>query len=365
MSGVRQFFLTLALAVGSSAFAQTTPAPTTPAPATPAPTAPAPATVTPAPATATPAAAAPAVKADPATPVATVGKETVTLGEFESYFRQLAGRTVNAQGVPLTDDLLVTFSQYRPQLLDQYARQRAVLQLAATGGFKADAAKIDQDFADAKGGFASDAEFQDALSASGFADPAAFRASLEDGAAYGAYLDSLKGRFTFGDAVVAGYYQLHKATFTQAAQACAKHILVPTQAEAQDIVKTLAGGGVFADLAKASSKDPGSAAQGGDLGCLGAGETVGPFDKAAFTGPLTAPQIVQTEFGWHVLVVSSRTAAGLQPLAEVQAKIRDQLSGEAAQKYLDAQVKKVKVVTMPEVVTVVADPAAAPTPASK
>ena len=323
MSGVRQFFLTLALAVGSSAFAQTTPAPTTPAPATPAPTAPAPATVTPAPATATPAAAAPAVKADPATPVATVGKETVTLGEFESYFRQLAGRTVNAQGVPLTDDLLVTFSQYRPQLLDQYARQRAVLQLAATGGFKADAAKIDQDFADAKGGFASDAEFQDALSASGFADPAAFRASLEDGAAYGAYLDSLKGRFTFGDAVVAGYYQLHKATFTQAAQACAKHILVPTQAEAQDIVKTLAAGGVFADLAKASSKDPGSAAQGGDLGCLGAGETVGPFDKAAFTGPLTAPQIVQTEFGWQECVQAATVPMligvgyALQELAEL------------------------------------------------
>ena len=361
VNGVKQFFLTLALAVGSSAFAQTTPAPVTPAPTAPATTAPAtPAPVTPAPATATPAAAAPAVKADPATPVATVGKETVTLGEFESYFRQLAGRTVNAQGVPLTDDLLVTFSQYRPQLLDQYARQRAVLQLAATGGFKADAAKIDQDFADAKSGFASDAEFQDALAASGFADAAAFRASLEEGAAYGAYLDSLKGRFTFGDAVVAGYYQLHKATFAQAAQACAKHILVPTQAEAQDIVKKLAAGGVFADLAKASSKDPGSAAQGGDLGCLGAGETVAPFDKAAFTGPLTTPQIVQTEFGWHVLVVTSRNAAGLQPLADVQAKIRDQLSGEAAQKYLDAQIKKVKVVTMPEVVTVAADPAAAP-----
>ncbi len=291
-----------------------------------------------------------------------MGSQTITLAQFEGYFRQLAGRTVNAQGVPLTDDLLLNFNQYRPQLLEQFARQQAVLQLARNAGIKPDSVQIDKDYAEAKSGFTTDAEFQDALAASGYADPAAFRTSLEDSSAYGAYLSSLKAKFKFGDAVVANFYQSNKASFTQEAQACAKHILVPTEAEAQDIVKKLGSGGVFADLAKASSKDPGSAAQGGDLGCLKAGETVAPFDKAAFTGPLNTPQVVQTEFGWHVLLVSSRNAAGVQPLADVQAKIRDQLGSEAAQKYLTTQIAKIKVSTVPAAVTVAP---AAPAPAGK
>jgi peptidyl-prolyl cis-trans isomerase C len=356
---VRNIFLTLALTLGGAALAQTATPAATPAPVTPTQTTPASTT---APATAGPAKATPVTPADPSTPVAMVGTQTVTLGQFESYFRQLAARTVNAQGVPLTDDLLVSFGQYRPQLLEQFARQEAVLQLARAAGLKPDAATIDKDYAEAKSGFTTDAEFQDALTSSGFTDPAAFRASLEDSALYGAYLDSIKTKFKFGDAIVASYYQINKSTFTQEAQACAKHILVPTQAEAQDIVKKLAGGAAFADLAKASSKDPGSAAQGGDLGCLAPGDTVPAFDKAAFTGPLNTPQIVQTEFGWHVLVVTSRNAAGVQPLADVQAKIRDQLAGEAAQKYLNTQIAKIKVTTMPAVVTVAPAPASA-TPA--
>lgn len=378
MGSVRKFFLTLALTLGSAALAQSaTPAPVTP-PKTPptqtlpvqtapttAPVAPAPVTPAPASAPVTPAPTTPAAApADPSTPVATVGTQTVTLGQFEAYFRQVAARTVNAQGVPLTDDLLATFAQYRPQLLEQFVRQQAVLQLARAAGLKPDAATIDKDYAEAKTGFTTDAEFQDALTASGYTNAATFRTSLEDGAVYSAYLDSVKTKFKFGDAVVASFYQINKASFSQDAQACVKHILVPTQAEAQDIVKKLGSGGVFADLAKASSKDPGSTAQGGDLGCLAPGDTVAAFDKAAFTGPLNTPQVVQTEFGWHVLVVTKRNAAGVQPLADVQAKIRDQLAGEAAQKYLTTQIAKIKVVTMPAVVTVAPAAPAAAAPAT-
>ena len=63
-----------------------------------------------------------------------------------------------------------------------------------------------------------------------------------------------------------------------------------------------------------------------------------------------------------MLVVSSRNAAGVQPLADVQAKIRDQLGSEAAQKYLTTQIAKIKVTTLPAVVTV-APAAATPAPA--
>ena len=67
----------------------------------------------------------------------------------------------------------------------------------------------------------------------------------------------------------------------------------------------------FAALAKDKSQDPGSAAEGGDLGCISPGETVEPFDRTSFAAPLNQPQLVQSEYGWHVLVTTRRTDAGV------------------------------------------------------
>lgn len=351
---MKQLILTLTLLAGSAAFAQTAPAPSTPpAPTTPAPAAPA-APATPAPATATPAPAA-----DPSAVVATVGGSDFTLGQFEAYYRQTVARTVNAQGIPLSDDVLPYFGQYRGQILDSYARQQAILQLAAKGGYTAAAADVDKAIKDAQAGFTTPAELTDALAGSGFTSLDEYRATLERELAVRAYTDAIKKRFTFGDAVVAAYYSTNKASFNREGEACVKHILVATQPEAQAIVAQLASGGDFAAIAKEKSKDPGSAAQGGDLGCLAPGDTVPAFDKASFQGALNTPQTVQTEYGWHVLIVTKRTAAGLAPLSEVQATIRDQLGDDAAQKYLDAQLKRVTLSTKPELVKV-DPPATAP-----
>ncbi len=86
---------------------------------------------------------------------------------------------------------------------------------------------------------------------------------------------------------------------------CAKHILVGTMAQADYVVAQLAGGADFATLADQVSDDAGP---GGDLGCRKAGEYVGEFADATLVAPLNevfGP--VETEFGFHVLVVSERT----------------------------------------------------------
>ena len=116
--------------------------------------------------------------------------------------------------------------------------------------------------------------------------------------------------------------------------------------------ETIAGGADFAALAKSKSMDPGSAAQGGDLGCFEPGQMVESFDRASFTGPLNQAQVVQSEFGWHVLRVNKRSEGGLLPLAEATPLIREELSSAAAQKYVDAQIAKVKVESFPELVQV-------------
>ncbi|WP_343760463.1 peptidylprolyl isomerase [Deinococcus depolymerans] len=335
---MKQLLLTAALLSGVAfqmAGAQTAPA--TPAPTAPTPTAPAP--------------TVPAAAQDPSTPVGRVGRETLTLGEFDRAFRLAAARVVNAQGVPFEESYLSEFVAARPGFLKQFLRDRAVYQLARAGN-KADAAALDQQLADARSDFESDGEFRNALNATGYADAADLRRELERQSVVGAYLQGIQKRFTFGDALVAGYYNLHRADFMQDAQACVKHILVPTQAEAQALTKELAGGADFAKLAGQKSQDPGSAAQGGDLGCFGPGEMVETFDRASFSGPVGKVQTVQSQFGWHVLTVTKRTEAGTLPLADAAPLIRDQLSKDAAQKYLDAQIARLNTESFPAVVTV-------------
>lgn len=357
---MRQFLLTLAL-LGGVASAQTAPAPTpTPAPAPTAPASPTPAA--PAPASPAPAAAPATPAADPATLVGQVGAEKVTLGEFERAFRLAAARVVNSQGVPFEDSFLAEFASARPEFLKQFLRDRAIYQLARVNN-AVDSAELDKQLEAARADFKTDEEFQDALNGTGYADGADLRSELERQAVVGKFLAGIQGRFKFGDALVASYYSLNRPKFTREAEACVKHILVPQQADAQAIVKQLDGGADFAKLAAEKSQDPGSGPQGGDLGCFGKGQMVESFDKASFTGPLNKVQTVQSQFGWHVLLVSKRTDAGTAPLTEAAPLIREQLGREAAQKYLNTQIAKLNTQSFPETVTVA--PAAAPAPGSK
>ena len=87
----------------------------------------------------------------------------------------------------------------------------------------------------------------------------------------------------------------------------ARHILVPTEAEAKDIIAQLKKGADFAALAKQKSKDPG-AAQGGDLGFFKKTDMVPEFADAAFAlkpGQFSQTP-VHTQFGWHVIKVDER-----------------------------------------------------------
>lgn len=87
----------------------------------------------------------------------------------------------------------------------------------------------------------------------------------------------------------------------------ARHILVPTEAEASSIRQQLLQGADFAALAKRYSTDPGTKDKGGDLGWFGHGVMVAAFDKAAFSlkvGDISQP--VKTSFGYHIIQVLAR-----------------------------------------------------------
>ena len=126
------------------------------------------------------------------------------------------------------------------------------------------------------------------------------------------------------------------------------------KAEAEKLAKELkADKTKFAEYAKKYSDDPGSAKQGGDLGFFPKEAMVPEFSKVAFEAkPDTVSDVVKTQFGYHIIYVQDRRAAGVTPYEKAKSGIKDYLTTEKQIKALDdltaAAKKKAKIEYMEE-----------------
>ena len=114
-----------------------------------------------------------------------------------------------------------------------------------------------------------------------------------------------------------------------------KHILVDKEDEAKDIIAQLQKGAKFEDLAKARSKDPGSKDRGGDLDWNAPGGFVKPFSDAMVATPkgkFTATP-VQTQFGYHVILVEDVRDAKVPPFDEVKPQLQQRMQAAYLDKY--------------------------------
>lgn len=143
------------------------------------------------------------------------------------------------------------------------------------------------------------------------------------------------------DQEIAQYYQGHQKDYQVPDEVKVRHILiqVPPDADAktdaaakqkaEDILKQLKAGANFAELAKKYSDDPGSKAQGGELGMIQRGVTVPAFENVAFSlKPGQLSDVVKTQFGYHIMQVEAKDTAHLKPLDEVKTQILATLTRE-------------------------------------
>jgi peptidyl-prolyl cis-trans isomerase C len=125
----------------------------------------------------------------------------------------------------------------------------------------------------------------------------------------------------------------------------ARHILVATKDQADQIIKKLKGGAKFEDLAKAQSLDTGSKANGGDLGWFTTSRMVKPFAdavKALKKGEVT-PEPVQTQYGWHVIQLEDTREAAPPPFDQVKAQLTNSLVRKKLQAYVEDLKKNAKI----------------------
>ncbi|AJE04743.1 peptidylprolyl isomerase [Geobacter pickeringii] len=118
------------------------------------------------------------------------------------------------------------------------------------------------------------------------------------------------------------FYDENKDKFKTGDQVKASHILMKSEKEAQDVSKELKAGGNFEELAKKHSIDS-AAAKGGDLGWFSKGSMVPEFEKVVFglkEGETSG--IVKTKFGFHIIKLTGKRAAGTRSFDEVKEQIK-------------------------------------------
>jgi peptidyl-prolyl cis-trans isomerase D len=151
------------------------------------------------------------------------------------------------------------------------------------------------------------------------------------------------------------YYDQNQDEYRVAEQVNVRHILIKSplpgpdgkvdpkgmeeaRKKAEDVLKQLKAGANFADLAKKSSEDTGSAKEGGSLGWVGKGRTVPEFEKVAFSlSKGETSDLVQSSYGFHILHVDDKQPAHLKALEEVKAQIEPILKQQKAARAAEGQ----------------------------
>jgi len=157
-------------------------------------------------------------------------------------------------------------------------------------------------------------------------------------------LEAAKKNIQVSEADLRGYYDQNSARFGTKEERRASHILIASPASApaaerekarakaeQLLAEVRKAPATFADVARKNSQDPGSAEKGGDLDFVTRGAMVKPFEDAMFAlkkGEIS--NVVETEFGFHIIQLNDIKPAVVPPFEKVRATIENEVRGQQA-----------------------------------
>ena len=365
-------------APAAEAPAQAAPAP---AEATPAPaTAPAPAETTPA----APAAKEPAAEQKPAADakpielpevVATVNGKDITRTQLQDIFNA----AVQSSGMNVADLSSAQQLGGYTQLLNDLIDRQLLLDAASKEEITSE--DVEAEIKKFKSQFPDEAIFDTQMKQAGMT-PEKLQSDVREELKIRRWMESQVKTSDVTDADAKSFYESNLKEFEQPETVKASHILFMVDADAApEVVKEkqeaaqkaaarAKGGEDFATLAKELSEEPGAKESGGDLGFFPKDRMVPEFANAAFAANLNdISEPVKTQFGWHVIKVTDKKAAGTVPFDEVNNQITSYLKStrqrEAVQKVMKDLKDSAKIQTfLPAVEPAATAPAAASQPAS-
>ncbi len=237
--------------------------------------------------------------------------------------------------------------------LEQLVTREVLFQEALAQKISADSAVVDREYDKAHAAHKDESEWKQFLTKQGL-DPQSFKTELRTRLTVNALLQKVAAEVpaNVSDEDAKKYYDANPALFQAGPRVRASHFLLlvpPTsdakakaaiRTKAEAALKRVRGGEEFAVVAGQVSEDSGSAVRGGELGIFGKGEMVPPFEEAAFAlAPGAVSDIVETQFGFHVIKVHEKVPAETASFDRVKEQLKQHLVGLKRQEAVTLFVK--------------------------
>jgi peptidyl-prolyl cis-trans isomerase C len=246
----------------------------------------------------------------------------------------------------------------RKQLETAALDQLISAEVAFQAGMKLEIKDLDKQVSEkadmAKSKFPSPAEYEAALKTNNITDKEIRELIRKDVVISNLFEKQVVGKITVTDEETRKFYDENQDKFKQSESFHASHILIGVKPDAtpdekqkarekaESLKKRLLAGEDFSALAKSESTCP-SSSKGGDLGFFGKGEMVPAFENAtAALKPGEVSNVVETQFGFHIIKLIEKKDGGVVKLADAKESIQDYLKQQKTQKAVGEYVATLK-----------------------
>jgi peptidyl-prolyl cis-trans isomerase C len=242
------------------------------------------------------------------------------------------------------------------QVLENLISITLLQQDAKAQGVTASEQEVERQIDARKSSFPSEADYQKALAQAGVTEETLRQQAREQLSVQKYVQTKVVPNAAVPDQVTREFYDKNKEKIRSPERLHLRHILVAANAKtppadkqkakqkADDVLEKLKAGEDFAQLAMSNSDDNGSKLKGGDLGWIVKGQTVPPFDQAAFAlaKPNDLSPVVESQFGYHIIQLLERQAAADVPYEKVKSRIAAMLQERRTNQQVAARVRELR-----------------------
>ena len=271
--------------------------------------------------------------------IAEVNKSGITSDQLQNAFLNAISRYDDKTLSSLDQATIVTFKK---NILNQLIDYELLYQQAQKEKVKISNDEINLEIDKIKDNFSTPEEFNEALKANNIT-LAQLKEDIKRQLMINSILEEAKSQVSISDEELLEYYNENKESFVEPEQVHARHILVETEEEANKLLLLLKEGLTdFAELAKEKSIGP-SAPSGGDLGFFARGQMVKEFEDAAFSlEPGEISDVVQTQFGYHIIKCEEKKEEHSPTFEEAKERISNILRSQRENEAISALISKLK-----------------------
>jgi len=271
--------------------------------------------------------------------IAEVNKSGITSDQLQKAFLSAISRYDDKTLSSLDQSTILSFKK---NILDQLINYELLYQQAQKEKVKIHSDEINLEIDKIKDNFSTPEEFNEALKANNIT-LTQLKEDIRRQLMINSILEETKNQISITDDELLEYYNKNKESLHEPEQVHARHILVKTEEEANNILLQLKEGITdFAEMAKEKSIGP-SASSGGDLGFFARGQMVKEFEDAAFSlEPGETSGVVQTQFGYHIIKCEERKEEYSPTFEEAKEKINNTLRQQRENEAISALNLKLK-----------------------